>query len=276
MLKNIRVANVVQLGSERNTRPPHKGRAENQVLVPQHRHKPGKQPGLDQAKEPGTMQMLNEKPPFEQAGAHRQTRGEVPVAVIMKSRVAQIVRSSAEPSTETFVDESLSQIASVDLKEILRLESYVPVVVLIPRSTAADQVALRKTPLVKLSSERSETEELLGVLGKAAKRFESAGGESTFAFGDVTVNFSAMEALRKGKPVVLTAMEFKTLEYLIQNAGRVISREELLNEVWGYENYPCTRTVDNHILRLRQKLERDPSRPAHFRTMHRAGYKFLR
>jgi len=49
----------------------------------------------------------------------------------------------------------------------------------------------------------------------------------------------------------------------------------LLNEVWGYENYPCTRTVDNHILRLRQKLERDPSRPIHFRTVHGVGYKFL-
>ena len=83
-----------------------------------------------------------------------------------------------------------------------------------------------------------------------------------------------MEALRKGAPVVLTIMQFKTLKYLIENARRVISRDELLNEVWGYENYPCTRTVDNHILRLRQKLERDPSRPAHLRTVHGAGYKF--
>jgi len=96
-----------------------------------------------------------------------------------------------------------------------------------------------------------------------------------FAFGDVTVDFSAMEALRKGEPIVLTTKEFKTLKYLTQNARRVIPREELLNEVWGYENYPSTRTVDNHILKLRQKLERDPSRPAHFRTVRGAGYKFL-
>jgi DNA-binding response OmpR family regulator len=107
------------------------------------------------------------------------------------------------------------------------------------------------------------------------QRFKSTSGGSTVAFGDVTVNFSAMEAFRKGAPVVLTAMEFKTLKYLIQNARRVISRDELLNEVWGYENYPCTRTVDNHILRLRRKLERNPSRPVHFRTMRGVGYKFL-
>ncbi len=83
------------------------------------------------------------------------------------------------------------------------------------------------------------------------------------------------QCLHKGEPVVLTTMEFKTLKYLIQNARRVISRDELLNEVWGYENYPCTRTVDNHILRLRQKLERNPSRPVHFQTRHGAGYKFV-
>jgi DNA-binding response OmpR family regulator len=70
-------------------------------------------------------------------------------------------------------------------------------------------------------------------------------------------------------------MEFKTLRYLIQNARLVISRDQLLNEVWGYENYPCTRTVDSHILRLRQKLEQDPSEPIHFVTVHGAGYKFL-
>jgi len=147
--------------------------------------------------------------------------------------------------------------------------------VLIPTSAGAHQVDPPKPSVVKSSSERSETTELHGVLGKAVERFKSAIGASTVAFGDVTVNFSAMEALHKSEPVVLTTMEFKTLKYLIQNARRVISRDELLNEVWGYENYPCTRTVDNHILRLRQKLERNPSRPVHFQTMHGAGYKFV-
>ena len=73
---------------------------------------------------------------------------------------------------------------------------------------------------------------------------------------------------------MVTAKEFKTLEYLTKNPERVISRDELLNEVWGYQNYPCTRTVDNHILRLRQKLESDPSHPSHFLTIHGMGYKF--
>jgi DNA-binding response OmpR family regulator len=193
----------------------------------------------------------------------------------MKSQVAKIPRGSAQQDAEIFFDESLSPISSVDLKETHRLARFLPVIVLSPKPAAADQVALRKISLAKSSSERSKTTKLLGVLGKAVQRFKSTSGGSTVAFGDVTVNFSAMEALRKGEPVVLTTMEFKTLKYLIRNARRVISRDEMLNEVWGYGNYPCTRTVDNHILRLRQKLERDPARPMHFRTMHGAGYKFL-
>jgi len=172
-------------------------------------------------------------------------------------------------------NDSLSRIPSVDLKEVQKLSRLLPVIVLIPRSTAKNQVALSKTTVAKSSSESSDATKFLGVFGKAIERFKSTHAESMFAFGDVTVDFSAMEALRKGEPIVLTTKEFKTLKYLTQNARRVIPREELLNEVWGYENYPSTRTVDNHILKLRQKLERDPSRPAHFRTVRGAGYKFL-
>jgi DNA-binding response OmpR family regulator len=72
-----------------------------------------------------------------------------------------------------------------------------------------------------------------------------------------------------------TRKEFKTLEFLTKNAQRVISRNELLEKVWGYENYPCTWTVDNHMLRLRQKLEKDPSNPSHLLTVHGLGYKFV-
>jgi len=83
-----------------------------------------------------------------------------------------------------------------------------------------------------------------------------------------------MEATRAGKRVTMTAQEFKLLRFFAASPDVVVSREKLLNEVWGYENYPTTRTVDNHVLRLRQKLEPDPAMPRHFLTMHGAGYKF--
>lgn len=94
-------------------------------------------------------------------------------------------------------------------------------------------------------------------------------------FGEVFADFSSREVSRSEENVALTSMEFKLLRFLVQNAGRVISRDEMLNKVWGYERYPCTRTVDNHILRLRQKLELDPARPIHFHTVHGVGYKFV-
>ena len=84
-----------------------------------------------------------------------------------------------------------------------------------------------------------------------------------------------MTAFRGEVPVLLTSHEFRLLKFFTENAERVLSREELLNEVWGYDCYPTTRTVDNQILKLRQKLERDPSNPQHFLTIYGAGYKFV-
>ncbi len=89
------------------------------------------------------------------------------------------------------------------------------------------------------------------------------------------VDFSKTEITRGGEKIMVTPKEFKTLEFLTKNAERVISRNELLNEVWGYQNYPSTRTVDNHILKLRQKLEADPANPSHLLTVHGVGYKFV-
>jgi hypothetical protein len=94
-------------------------------------------------------------------------------------------------------------------------------------------------------------------------------------FGEVRVNFLTMEISRSEKPVVLTAQEFKLLRFFIKTPERVFSRNELLTEVWGYNNYPSTRTVDNHICMLRQKLEPTPARPIHFLTVHGMGYKFV-
>jgi hypothetical protein len=94
-------------------------------------------------------------------------------------------------------------------------------------------------------------------------------------FGEVAVNLLTMEISRSEKPVVLTPKEFKLLRFLIKTPEQVFSRSELLNEVWGYNNYPSTRTVDNHVCMLRQKLEPIPARPIHFLTVRGMGYKFV-
>jgi DNA-binding response OmpR family regulator len=117
--------------------------------------------------------------------------------------------------------------------------------------------------------------DLAGLMRADPSRPNSRDSHKMVRFGHVSVDFGGMTVTRSGKPVALTSMEFKMLNFLVQRPGQVISRDELLDEVWGYDNYPCTRTVDNHILRLRQKLESDPARPVHFLTVHSAGYKFV-
>jgi DNA-binding response OmpR family regulator len=120
-----------------------------------------------------------------------------------------------------------------------------------------------------------DTSDVCSPLDAAKARLRNPNATDTFEFEGVKGCLSTMEIHRNGRPVILTCKEFKTLVYLIKNPRRVISRDELLNEVWGHQHYPCTRTVDNHILRLRKKLEPEPAHPQHFHTVHRSGYKFL-
>jgi DNA-binding response OmpR family regulator len=117
--------------------------------------------------------------------------------------------------------------------------------------------------------------ELLARLGALPGQGRQSLSEGLYVFSDIIVDFVSMEVIRGRVHIPLTMKEFRTLEFLIKNARRAISRDELLDQVWGYKSYPCTRTVDNHILRLRQKLENDPSNPAHLVTMHGLGYKFV-
>jgi DNA-binding response OmpR family regulator len=95
------------------------------------------------------------------------------------------------------------------------------------------------------------------------------------SFGNVEVDFRRYEARRNGKLVEMTRKEFDVLRLLVGRAGEVVTRDEMLNEVWGYEAYPVSRTVDNHVAGLRAKLEIDPARPEYIRTVHGVGYKFV-
>ncbi|MCC6396831.1 MAG: response regulator transcription factor [Bacteroidetes bacterium] len=97
-----------------------------------------------------------------------------------------------------------------------------------------------------------------------------------YAFGQIVVDFRKQETARKGKPVKLSVREYAVLKFLILHEGEVVTRDMLLNEVWGYEHFPTTRTVDNYILALRKKLEGENATPRHILTVHTAGYKFVK
>jgi DNA-binding response OmpR family regulator len=93
--------------------------------------------------------------------------------------------------------------------------------------------------------------------------------------GEAEIDFRSYEARVHGKRVEMTRKEFAVLRYLASRAGEVVTRDDLLNQVWGYESYPSSRTVDNHVAGLRAKLERDASQPEHIKTVHGVGYKFI-
>jgi DNA-binding response OmpR family regulator len=160
-------------------------------------------------------------------------------------------------------------------RELKQQAPALPVIVLSAASDVADKVLLLELGADDYVTKPFSPRELLARVRAALRRTARTGSSDTVAFGGISADFIKMEVIRNGEPVQLTAQEFKTLKFLAQNAERVISREELLNEVWGYQNYPSTRTVDNHILKLRQKLEKDPGNPVHFRTVHGMGYKFV-
>jgi two-component system alkaline phosphatase synthesis response regulator PhoP len=96
-----------------------------------------------------------------------------------------------------------------------------------------------------------------------------------YRFGEIDVDFRKAEVTRAGAPVTVSAKEFQLLRYLIRQRGATLSRDELLNEVWGYDAMPTTRTVDVHVAWLRRKIEPNPRRPQYILTVHGLGYKFV-
>jgi DNA-binding response OmpR family regulator len=188
--------------------------------------------------------------------------------------------------TVIVLDLKLPGLSGKELCRFIKAEMpSVPIVVLSANADVDDKVLLLELGADDYVTKPFSPKELLARVRRAMRRNVQKQqttvnlGINTLhkllAFGDVEIDFTSMEAKRAGNPVSLTAQEFKLLRFLSQSPERVIPRDELLNEVWGYQNYPSTRTVDNHILRLRQKLEIDPSQPRHFLTVHSAGYKFV-
>lgn len=115
------------------------------------------------------------------------------------------------------------------------------------------------------------------ILRRSGGRAGSGSGAvpESCAFGDVEVDFRCHQATRGGDPLELTAREIQLLAYFVQHRGEVLSRERLLDAVWGYNHIPFTRTVDMHVAKLRKKIEDEPSEPRHLITVHRVGYKFV-
>ena len=153
------------------------------------------------------------------------------------------------------------------------------------------------TPIVMLTARSAETDKVLGLelgaddyvtkpfsitelLARVRAVLRRAGtvqktADDVVWIGDIEADFTLHQARRGKTRIEFTAREFDLLRYFVQHIGQVVTREQILNEVWGYEEFPTTRTIDNFVAKLRQKIERSPHAPEHILTIHGSGYKFV-
>lgn len=162
-------------------------------------------------------------------------------------------------------------------RDLRRQNVETPILMLTARGETIDKVLGLKLGADDYLTKPFEVLELLARIEALLRRSPQKNQNNqpeTYNFGSISIDFRRAEIRKDGLPVELSALEFKLLQHLIEHRGKMLSRDELLDEVWGYDATPTTRTVDVHIAWLRQKLEPNPRRPQYIITVHGLGYKF--
>src|SRR5437868_7088841 len=184
--------------------------------------------------------------------------------------------ASAENFDLILLDVMLPKKNGYDVCRDLRQKGIgTPILMLTAKGETIDKVLGLKLGADDYLTKPFEVIELLARVEALLRRSpQNTNGAEAFRFGTVTIDFKRAEVTRDSTPVDLSAMEFKLLQFLIENRGVVHSRDSLLDAVWGYDAMPTTRTVDVHIAWLRQKLEENARHPHFIQTVHGMGYKF--
>jgi DNA-binding response OmpR family regulator len=175
------------------------------------------------------------------------------------------------------LDVMLPKMSGLDVCRRLRTEGIkTPIVMLTARGQEMDKVIGLEVGADDYVTKPFGVKELLARIRAHLRRNGSGTSIVQYSFDDIELNFKTYEARKAGKPVEISPREFETLRFLILHEGEIVTRDQLLEQVWGYNVFPLTRTVDNHIAKLRNKLEVSPADPRHILTIHRVGYKFVR
>lgn len=162
-------------------------------------------------------------------------------------------------------------------RELRRRNSGIPIIMLTAKGEEIDKVVGLEIGADDYMTKPFSIRELLARI-KAHLRRERREARSVpeiYTLGDVEIDFMHFKVRRKDKEWDLTSLEVEILRYLIAHKGEVVKREALLDKIWGYEKFPTTRTIDNHILKLRKKIEDDPSHPRHIFSVYGEGYRFM-
>lgn len=173
------------------------------------------------------------------------------------------------------VDLRLPGMSGVDIcKQVRESKLQTPIIVLSAVGDEVDKVLLLEIGADDYVVKPFGRRELLARI-RAVLRRSSPEAYKVLHFAEVEVDIERRVVTRRGEEVKMTPAEYNLLVYFLQNSDRALTRDMILNSVWGYESFPNTRTVDAHVVKLRQKLEPDPNQPRHFLTMHGVGYRFL-
>ncbi len=183
-----------------------------------------------------------------------------------------------EPFDLIVLDVMLPRKSGLDVCRDLRQHGLqTPILMLTAKGQVVDKVVGLKLGADDYLTKPFDMMELMARIESLLRRARNTIGPAagSYVFGDIRADFRRAEVLRAGQEVELSALELKLLQHFIEHRGEVLSRDHLLDEVWGYDATPFTRTVDVHVASLRQKLETKPSRPEFILTVHGQGYKFV-
>jgi DNA-binding response OmpR family regulator len=173
------------------------------------------------------------------------------------------------------VDLRLPGMSGIEVcRQLRKANVQTPIIVLSAIGEEIDKVLLLEIGADDYMVKPFGTRELLARI-RAVLRRSSGDAPKILRFSHTEIDLDRRTVTCRGAEVKLTPAEYNLLTFFLQNADRVLTRDVILNSVWGYESYPNTRTVDAHVMRLRQKLEPEPSTPSHFVTVHGVGYRFL-
>ncbi len=191
--------------------------------------------------------------------------------------VTGLERALTDSPDLVVLDVMMPRMSGLDVcKQLKAKRPAVPIIMLTARGQEIDKVVGLELGADDYVTKPFSIRELMARVKAVLRRSStSAPAPDIYRFSDVEVNIRSNEVRRNGELVDLSSKEFALLEYFIAHPVETLSRDRLLDAVWGYENYPNTRTVDTHIVHLRQKLEPNPEEPRFILTVHGSGYKFV-
>lgn len=191
--------------------------------------------------------------------------------------VSGLERALADSPDLVILDVMMPRMSGLDVcKQLKSKRPAIPIIMLTARGQEVDKVVGLELGADDYVTKPFSIRELLARVKAVLRRVGSAPkAQDSYAFGDVEVNLQSCQVSRRGRSLDFSSKEFDLLKYFLSHPGEALTRDRLLEDVWGYDKFPTTRTVDAHIVRLRQKLEPKPDDPRFFLTVHGTGYKFV-